>query len=84
MERREIIDKYVQIYHKRNIQLAIFCATLVFTPLFVVSLFYDVVPEDTLISFFPFLLAIISVGILKDIKEHHYKYKQKSVRFRMW
>lgn len=63
MEKREIIDKYVQIYHKRNIQLSIFCATLVFIPLFVVSLFYDVVPEDTLISFFPFVLATISVGI---------------------
>lgn len=58
-----MVDKYIRIYHKRNIQLATFCAVLVFIPLFVVSLFYDVVPEDTLISFIPFVLALICVGI---------------------
>ncbi len=58
-----MIGKYVNIYHKRNIQLALVCATIVFVPLFVVSLFYDVVPEDTLVSFVPFILAALYVAI---------------------
>ncbi len=58
-----MIDKYIKIYHKRNVQLALICATIVFVPLFVVSLFYDVVPEDTLVSFAPYILAAIFVAI---------------------
>ena len=57
------MKKYIEIYHKRNIKLALFCAIIVFVPLFVVSLFYDVVPEDTIVSFAPFVLAIVSIGV---------------------
>ena len=58
-----MIDKYIRIYHKRNIQLAFVCATIVFVPLFVVSLFYDVVPEDTLVSFVPYVLAAVCIAV---------------------
>jgi len=57
------MKKYIKIYHKRNVLLALFLATILFLPLFIVSLFYDVVPEDTLISFFPFVLALICVAV---------------------
>ena len=57
------MEKYIKIYHKRNVQLALFGAILVFLPLFIVSLFYDIVPEDTLISFVPFILALICVAV---------------------
>ena len=53
------VEKYIKIYHKRNVKLALLCAVIVFVPLFVVSLFYDVVPEDTIVSFVPFVLATI-------------------------
>ena len=58
-----MIDKYIRIYRKRNIQLAFVCATRVFIPLFVVSLFYDVVPEDTLVSFSPYVIAAACIAI---------------------
>ena len=58
-----MIDKYIKIYHKRNIQLALICGTIVFVPLFVVSLFYDVVPEDTLVSFVPYILAAACIAV---------------------
>ena len=58
-----MIDKYIRIYHKRNIQLAFVCATIVFVPMFAVSLFYDVVPEDTLVSFTPFIIAAVCIAI---------------------
>ena len=58
-----MIDKYVKIYHRRNIQLALVVAAIIFLPLFVVSLFYDVVPEDTLVSFVPYILAALCVAI---------------------
>lgn len=57
------MEKYIKIYHKRNTLLALFCASIVFLPLFAVSLFYDVVPEDTLISFVPFILAPLWVAV---------------------
>ncbi|MBE6960514.1 MAG: hypothetical protein E7448_07335 [Ruminococcaceae bacterium] len=57
------MEKYIKIYHKRNVQLALFCAIIVFLPLFIVSLFYDIVPEDTLISFIPFMLALTCVAV---------------------
>ena len=58
-----MIDKYIKIYHKRNVQVAFACATIVSVPLFVVSLFYDVVPEDTLVSFVPYILAAMCAAI---------------------
>lgn len=58
-----MIDKYIKLYHKRNIQLAFICATMVFVPLFVVSLFYDVVIEDTLVAFVPYILAAMCVAV---------------------
>lgn len=57
-----MVKKYINMYHKRNGKLALFCASLVFVPLFVVSLFYDVVPEDILVSFSPFVLAAFVVA----------------------
>lgn len=57
------MEKYIKIYHKRNVQLALICAIMIFLPLFIVSLFYDIVPEDTLISFIPFILATICVAV---------------------
>ena len=57
------MEKYIKIYHKRNTLLALFCASIVFLPLFAVSLFYDVVPGDTLISFVPFILAPLWVAV---------------------
>ena len=59
-----MIDKYIKIYYRRNIQLALICATIVFLPLFIVSLFYDVIPADTLISFVPYILAALCVAIV--------------------
>ena len=56
------MEKYIKIYHKRNVKLALLCAVIVFVPLFVVSLFYDVVPEDTIVSFVPFVLAALIVA----------------------
>ena len=58
-----MIDKYIKLYHKRNIRLAFICATMVFVPLFVVSLFYDVVIEDTLVAFVPYILAAMCVAV---------------------
>ena len=57
------MDRYVKIYHRRNIMLALICALFVFVPLFAVSLIYDVVPEDILVSFVPFLLAAICIAL---------------------
>ena len=57
-----MIDKYIHIYTKRNWLLALFCASIVFIPLFIVSLIYDVIPKDTLIAFVPFLIAGICVA----------------------
>ncbi|MBO5110760.1 MAG: hypothetical protein J6D21_08585 [Clostridia bacterium] len=58
-----MIDKYIRIYTKRNCLLALFCASIAFIPLFIVSLIYDVIPEDTLIAFAPFVFAAICVAI---------------------
>ncbi len=57
------MKEYIRIYQKRNIKLAFLCAVIVFIPLFVVSLFYDVVLEDTIVSFVPFVLAALSVVV---------------------
>ena len=57
------MKKYIEFYHKRNITLALVCATIAFLPLFVVSLFYDVVSEDTVISFIPYVFAALSVVV---------------------
>ncbi len=57
------MEKYIKIYHKRNAQIGCLCAFIAFVPLFIVSLFYDVVPDDTLISFIPFVLAAICVAV---------------------
>jgi predicted ferric reductase len=57
------MKKYIKIYLKRNVIIALIYATLAFIPLFVVSLLYDYVPEDTIISFSPFLLAVSGVAV---------------------
>ena len=58
-----MVNKYIHIYNRRNCLLALFCAIIAFIPLFIVSLIYDVIPEDILISFVPFVIAAICVGI---------------------
>ena len=58
-----MINKYINIYNKRNCLLSLLCASIAFIPLFVTSLMYDVVPEDILIAFSPFAIAIICVLI---------------------
>lgn len=54
-----LVNKYVIFYIKRNLFGAFFCAMIAFIPLFITSLIYNVEPNDTLISFFPFLIAFI-------------------------
>ena len=76
------MKKYIKIYHKRNVKLAFLCAVIVFVPLFVVSLFYNVVREDIIISFVPFVLAMLCVAVAslytirfkKMIKEQEHIY----------
>lgn len=80
-----MVNKYIRIYHKRNISLALTCAIIVFVPLFVVSLFYDVVQEDILVSFVPFVLAagyvaiasLFTIRFKKMIEEQEQLYKVK-------
>ena len=55
----DLISKYIKVYVKRNILLALFCSILVFIPLFIVSLIYDVLSYDIAVSFVPFAIAII-------------------------
>ena len=76
------MKKYIKLYHKRNVKLAFLCAVIVFVPLFVVSLFYNVVREDIIISFVPFVLAMLCVAVAslytirfkKMIKEQEHIY----------
>ena len=56
-----MVEKYINIYKKRNYKLGIFCAIIVFIPLFVVSLIFDVISYDIAISFAPFLLSFLCV-----------------------
>lgn len=58
-----MVKKYIKIYNKRNCLLALLCAGIVFVPLFAVSLFYDAVPTDILISFSPFGVGALCVGL---------------------
>lgn len=60
---RTMIDRYVRIYLKQIIQLALVCATIVSVPLFVVSIFYDVVPEDIFVSFTPYVIAAAWIAV---------------------
>ena len=58
-----LIKKYIKIYHKRNVLLALFCASIIFLPLFITSLLYDAVPGDIWIALVPFYLAPICVAV---------------------
>lgn len=58
-----MLNKYIKIYHKQNVQLAFSCAFAAIVPLFIVSWFYDNATEDTLIWFIPFAIATLSVGV---------------------
>ena len=75
-----MIDKYIRIYHKRNIQLAFVCATIVFVPLFVASLFYDVIPEDTLVSFVPYVLVAAYITVASSFTKRSRKMIHKQER----
>lgn len=57
------ISKYNRIYVKRNAVLALICAIIVFIPIFIMSLVYDVLPYDLFIAFVPFGLALLCVLI---------------------
>ena len=56
------IEKYIRVYMKRNLLTAISCAILCFVPLFIVSLIYDVLSYDIVVSFVPFFIALLSVA----------------------
>lgn len=56
-------EKYIKIYHKRNVQLVFICASIIFLPLFITSLLYDVVPGDIWIALVPFYLVPICVAV---------------------
>lgn len=58
-----MVKKYISIYNKRNCLLSLLCASIAFIPLFIESLIYDVIPEDTLIAFIPFVIGAIYIGI---------------------
>ena len=58
-----MVEKYTKIYLKRNITLALICATIVFIPLLIVSLIYDVLSYDLIAAFMPFPFAFICVLI---------------------
>ena len=58
-----MIETYVKIYLKRNILLAFVCSVIGFIPLFIVSLVYDVISYDLIISFCPFLIAFLCFSI---------------------
>lgn len=58
-----LVEKYIRIYLKRNSILALICATIVFIPLFIVSLIYDVLSYDLIVAFIPFPIALICVLI---------------------
>ena len=57
------MNKYINIYHKKNILWASLCAIAAFIPLFIVSLYNDYVYYDTLVSFIPFVAATIYLAI---------------------
>lgn len=58
-----MVEKYIKIYHKQNMQVVLLCALIAFLPLFIVSLFHYENPKDILISFFPFVLASICLAV---------------------
>ena len=47
----------------RNMRLVFICASIIFLPLFITSLLYDVVPGDIWIALVPFYLAPICVAV---------------------
>lgn len=55
-------EKYIRIYMKRNLRLAFFAAFLCFVPLFIVSLAFDVLSYDIIVSFVPFFIALLCVA----------------------
>ena len=57
------MEKYIIIYHKRNIMFASLFAMLAFIPMFITSLLYDYEPKDTVVSFFPFVFAAFNVAV---------------------
>lgn len=58
-----MIDKYIKIYHKRNVVLALVCAVIVFVPWFMAALLSDAVPHDIWLSLAPFLIAAVYVAV---------------------
>ncbi len=57
------MDKYIKLYLKRITFVALICAILVFLPLFLVSLIYDVLSYDLLVSFAPFFIGFVCVAV---------------------
>lgn len=56
-----MVEKYIKIHIKTNIVVALICAIIVFIPLFIVSLTYDVISYDLFIAFVPFPIALVWV-----------------------
>ena len=59
---RMLMEKFIRIYMKRNLLTALSCAIICFVPLFIVSLIYDVLSYDLIVSFAPFLIALLCVA----------------------
>ncbi len=65
-----MVERYIRIYRKRNVSLALICATIVFIPFFIVGLIYDVLSYDLIIAFLPFPLALVCclIGIFPNLR----------------
>ena len=82
-----MVKKYIKIYHKRNLQLAFFCASMVFVTSIILIIFdkVSVCPEDIIVLFMPFLLtlpflfiaSLYTIRFKKMIKEQEQLYKIK-------
>lgn len=58
-----MVGKYIKLFIKRNILTALICSFLVFVPIFIVSLIFDVLSYDLFVAFIPFPIALVYVLI---------------------
>ena len=58
-----MVEKYIKLFIKRNILTALICAFLVFVPIFIVALIFDVLSYDLFVAFIPFPIALVCVLI---------------------
>lgn len=58
-----MVEKYIKLFIKRNILTALICAFLIFVPIFIVALIFDVLSYDLFVAFIPFPIAFVCVLI---------------------